>query len=583
LRDGRYWFHIRAGDAAGWTGKPNWGETVHYGPIFIDTGPPEILGAPSVREQKIIVTYSENSMQGATDPASYSGISFSGPVEALGEDLRIFALPCASFVIYSLTVSENITDATGNSLHGRRSFTLNDDDSDGMADDWEISYGLDPLDPNDAAQDKDGDGHSNLSEYTAGTDPGDGESYPEMTFLVKRIMVTDVTSDGFSVVWQSSEPATCDLVLYDEHGHPLDDIATVSESALYPPAEDIGVMKVRVPGLEPGTLYSFRTLTISKLDGLAVFAPYPGVIDVITEIPTTTVNNDVFKQKIYDEEGYAAEGTLLIASVQGGRYPVSGWVGQGMESPWAWVDLNEIYSAANEEKLQLLGGEELSLWSFGGVLGNYVNVQRVPVPGGVEETALPELSYLSRNEGFYLDLKSDLNLVGIPVQLESTFTSHGLLLYLRQQGGGGAGVVETVKRYDTETGRWETASWFDGRPAGVIFPIRAGEAYLVYMGQDLSDVWFEGPALGAALQLADGLNLVTLPWVEEDFVYSSYDMLQDLGDQSRVSYIKKYDESRGWQTTSWFLGSAAGALYNTRTGEGYLVHMKEGTEGWRPF
>jgi hypothetical protein len=46
-----------------------------------------------------------------------------------------------------------------------------DTDGDGMPDWWEKKYGLDPNDPSDAAQDRDGDGYTNLEEYLNGTDP----------------------------------------------------------------------------------------------------------------------------------------------------------------------------------------------------------------------------------------------------------------------------------------------------------------------------------------------------------------------------------------------------------------------------
>jgi len=45
-----------------------------------------------------------------------------------------------------------------------------DDDNDGMPDDYELTYGLDPL-VDDAALDLDGDGLTNLDEYQQGTDP----------------------------------------------------------------------------------------------------------------------------------------------------------------------------------------------------------------------------------------------------------------------------------------------------------------------------------------------------------------------------------------------------------------------------
>jgi hypothetical protein len=53
-----------------------------------------------------------------------------------------------------------------------------DDDNDGMPDDWEILYGLNPL-INDASKDSDGDGISNLSEYLSGTKPNVDEDVSE--------------------------------------------------------------------------------------------------------------------------------------------------------------------------------------------------------------------------------------------------------------------------------------------------------------------------------------------------------------------------------------------------------------------
>ena len=43
-----------------------------------------------------------------------------------------------------------------------------DTDNDGMPDDWEISYGLDPDDPSDGPMDKDADGYTNVEEFLNG-------------------------------------------------------------------------------------------------------------------------------------------------------------------------------------------------------------------------------------------------------------------------------------------------------------------------------------------------------------------------------------------------------------------------------
>ena len=48
---------------------------------------------------------------------------------------------------------------------------LDDTDGDGMPDGWEITYGLDPFDPDDAALDPDDDGLTNLDEYHFDANP----------------------------------------------------------------------------------------------------------------------------------------------------------------------------------------------------------------------------------------------------------------------------------------------------------------------------------------------------------------------------------------------------------------------------
>ena len=73
-----------------------------------------------------------------------------------------------------------------------------DNDGDGMPNEWEEKYGLDPADPGDAYGDLDGDGVSNVVEYLDGTDPsdpsdnkknGDSPSYALVTAGIIIILV----------------------------------------------------------------------------------------------------------------------------------------------------------------------------------------------------------------------------------------------------------------------------------------------------------------------------------------------------------------------------------------------------------
>jgi len=70
-----------------------------------------------------------------------------------------------------------------------------DGDSDGLPDDFEALYGLDPS-SDDAHQDPDGDGATNLSEYLAGTDPGDRASHFAFT-LVQKV------GEDFQLTWNA--------------------------------------------------------------------------------------------------------------------------------------------------------------------------------------------------------------------------------------------------------------------------------------------------------------------------------------------------------------------------------------------
>jgi len=102
-----------------------------------------------------------------------------------------------------------------------------DSDGDGLPDQWEQLYGLDPLDPNGvngASGDPDNDGLSNMAEYLAGTDPmnadtygwgfGDYNSWSGMTFRTYGELYTD--HDGLPDTWEMAHGL--DTKIYDAYG-----------------------------------------------------------------------------------------------------------------------------------------------------------------------------------------------------------------------------------------------------------------------------------------------------------------------------------------------------------------------------
>ena len=210
--------------------------------------------------------------------------------------------------------------------------------------------------------------------------------------VASHLIITDVNPVAFSVVWVASEPSTCTVRLLDENHRSLADVKVISESVQHPPAEDLGVMKVRVRGVRPDTNYYLQTVTTSKKDGkITVYPDKP--IPVHTEINTIPVSNSVLAQKIYHNKQLKGNGSLFIASVEGGSYPVSGWVGDqpNPPSPWTLVDLNNLYSAKTHQNLEVRGGETLTVEILGGVRGYTRYNSKVPhsSQGGIIELSPP--------------------------------------------------------------------------------------------------------------------------------------------------------------------------------------------------
>jgi hypothetical protein len=88
---------------------------------------------------------------------------------------------------------------------------------------------------------------------------------------------------------------------------------------------------------------------------------------------------------------------------------------------------------------------------------------------------------ISQNTCPVYDLKTGINWAVTPCESQNA-SAFAILEEL-----GGETFVSSIQRHNTYTGKFETASYLNGQPAGVNFPIKAGEGYFIYMKQNRDD------------------------------------------------------------------------------------------------
>jgi len=125
-----------------------------------------LLGKLANQEPMIYSTSSEKAVKHEANPSSNS---YAELIQKIQQPLPILKEEARDLFVKK-------TDEV-NLVEPKASEAL-DTDNDGMPDEWETQYGLDPNDSTDAQKDLDRDSYSNLDEYAGGSDPKDSNSFP---------------------------------------------------------------------------------------------------------------------------------------------------------------------------------------------------------------------------------------------------------------------------------------------------------------------------------------------------------------------------------------------------------------------
>jgi len=201
--------------------------------------------------------------------------------------------------------------------------------------------------------------------------------HAEIPLSVFNVTITDVTESNFSVVWFANQPSKGSLLIFsDPDGQNiLNDLMIISENALHPLSETYGILKVSVKGnniILPDTKYYFKLVT-TAIDGNTQYVS-DDIYEVRTEHQTNLVNNNMILQRILKPGGSDyADGTLLLAYVENASTPLTAWVGDGYPSPFAAIDMSNLFNAETHESYEISTGKEITLCALGGILGAFTS------------------------------------------------------------------------------------------------------------------------------------------------------------------------------------------------------------------
>ena len=363
------------------------------------------------------------------------------------------------------------------------------------------------------------------------------------------LFVTDVTTTSFSVIWAASEASTADVQVFeDAEGavpaagaeivpHPVNSgDPTIKEAA-----ENSGVMKVMAAGLAPDTTYYFKTLTISKSTSDTTAYPETALLTVTTasqtkrtreiEGRTLPFGNDIIKEACFLDDGTTpAAGSLLFASMPGGR-PVTSFAGDGVDLPYALIDLNNMFGDDSGQNMDVSQGDRLTLVNFRGLHGNSMVCHKIP-----EDLNMCEIKPAA------FGLEAGANFVSFQLEPESESSeTESVLASIYNQ-------TESVWAYPSDSEGW--IFWDKTTPSSLIRLEHLTGRTGFWLEMNSPTSWtVNGDFNHDPIQLQPGANLVGYESVESVKVDDAVASIR-----SEIESIWTYDDQTGdwifWDKTS---------------------------------
>lgn len=237
----------------------------------------------------------------------------------------------------------------------------------------------------------------------------------------RDIIVADVTPTAFSATWTTDEASTGTLeVFLDVLGvipasgiHITQGFLSGDDPSISDDLEALGVVRVRVSGLDPQTPYFFRTITSSTAGGDPINMPDSGALySVVTEAESfpETANGIAFQ--ILDENGVnPVPGSIMIIDLPGAHYPLSAVALDGYADGLAVVNASNFYNSIDGRTLPTVGGEAVQVSVFGGLAGRAETTKILSINNGYGLLQLIP-------EPIELEIPIDTDLDGMPDDFE---------------------------------------------------------------------------------------------------------------------------------------------------------------------